>query len=98
MNKKNDFSVIITAASRRVALIKNFKKVLENTDGKVIAVDYDPYSSGLYFADKHYEVPLVNDREYLNVILKIAKKRKCQTDNSYNRPGIIIMVGSKRKI
>ena len=45
------FSVIITAASRRVALIKSFKNSLESSGGKVIAVDYDMCSSALYFAD-----------------------------------------------
>lgn len=68
------FSVIITAASRRVALIKSFKKALENTGGNVIAVDYDMCSSALYFADKYFEVPLVNDANYTDKILDIAKK------------------------
>ncbi len=68
------FSVIITAASRRVALVKSFKNALKGTNGKVIAVDYDMYSSALFFADEYYKVPLVNDKDYISSIQKIAQK------------------------
>lgn len=47
---------------------------LQETGGKVITVDYDIYSSALFFSDKHYKVPLVNDPEYLQKIECIANK------------------------
>jgi carbamoyl-phosphate synthase large subunit len=68
------FSVLITAASRRVALVKTFKNAINKIGGKLIAVDCDKYSSALYFADKHYLVPLVNDKDYIKIIKDIAQK------------------------
>ena len=66
------FSVLITAASRRVALVKQFRQAINNIGGRLIAVDCDPYSSALYFSDKHLQVPKVNHPEYLNILRQIA--------------------------
>jgi len=67
-------NVLITAASRRVSLVRGFMVALKDIGGKVITVDYDIYSSALFFSDKHYKVPLVKDPEYLQNIECIAKK------------------------
>jgi len=70
------FSVLITAASRRVALMKSFKDAINKIGGKLIAVDCDRYSSALYFADKYYLVPLVSDKDYIKTIKNIAQKER----------------------
>jgi carbamoyl-phosphate synthase large subunit len=68
-------NILITAASRRVALVKDFKRALKGT-GKVIAVDCDPLAAALYFSDKRYLVPLIADPSYLNAIKEIIEKEK----------------------
>lgn len=69
-------NVLITAASRRVSLVRNFRRALNGTGGRVITIDYDIYSPALFFAHSHYKVPLVNDPEYLETIECIAKKEE----------------------
>lgn len=67
-------NVLITAASRRVSLVRSFRVALQKTGGKIITVDYDIYSSALYFSDKHYKVPLVSDPSYLETLQCICEK------------------------
>jgi len=68
-------NVLITAASRRVPLIRFFKEALEklNPDGKVITSDINSLSPGLYFSDKFYYAPLCNSPDYIDTIKKICK-------------------------
>jgi len=67
-------NVLITAASRRVALIRSFRCALEKSKGNVIAVDYDMNAPALFFSHRHYKVPLVRDPNYFKVIENIIKK------------------------
>lgn len=67
-------NVLITAASRRVSLVRSFMVMLQKTGGNVITVDNDIYSSALFFAHKHYKVPLVRDPDYLRQIECIVEK------------------------
>jgi carbamoyl-phosphate synthase large subunit len=68
--------VLITAVSRRVSLVRNFRKALEKSGGRVITVDFSTYSPALYFGHNHYTVPLVGDPEYIPQLEKIIDKEK----------------------
>jgi carbamoyl-phosphate synthase large subunit len=74
----NRIDVLITAASRRVALVRNFRLALNmaGVKGNIITVDNDTNSPALFFGHKHYRVPLVRDPMYLEAIWKIVKKEK----------------------
>lgn len=67
-------NILITAASRRVSLTRLFRKALRPYGGKVIAVDYETHSPALFFADKHYVVPLVHDPGYISLVQDICIK------------------------
>lgn len=67
-------NVLVTAASRRVALVRNFRLALQPLGGHVVAVDYDTNSPALFFANKHYKVPLVMDPTYLATLENIVEK------------------------
>jgi carbamoyl-phosphate synthase large subunit len=41
---------------------------------KIITVDHNPFSLGLYSADKSYLVPSATEKSYLNKLLEICKK------------------------
>ena len=69
-------NVLITAASRRVSLVRNFRLALDGTRGTVISVDNNLNSPALFFSHQHYKVPLVMDPTYLGVIENIVKKEK----------------------
>jgi carbamoyl-phosphate synthase large subunit len=50
-------NILITSASRKVSLVRSFQDALAKSGGgKVIAVDSNPHSPALYFADEHFIV------------------------------------------
>lgn len=67
-------NVLITAASRRVALVRSFRVALKDCRCKVISVDNDTNSPALFFSHNHYKVPLVNDPQYLPGIERIVNR------------------------
>ncbi len=106
-------NVLITAASRRVALVRNFRMALEKIGGRVITVDFNTFSPALYFGHNHYTVPLVDDPAYLDKIEKIMHKEKISLlvptiDNElllwatnrdyFQRKGIVIAVSQPETI
>ena len=69
-------NVLITAASRRVPLIRAFMRALKETNraGRVITTDVDPLSPGLYVSDLHYRVSLATAPEYIDQIKAVCRK------------------------
>src|SRR6478672_6456714 len=62
-------NVLITAASRRVPLVRAFRNAVEKFGhGRVVTTDMNPMSPALYFGHKHYIVPLTTDRYYIPII------------------------------
>ena len=68
-------NILITAASRRVALIRAFGRALRRLglSGNVITTDLNCLSPGLYFGDRHYIAPLTTDPGYIPLIKSICK-------------------------
>ncbi len=73
-----EVNVLITAASRRVALIQAFKRALDTLGlrGSVVTTDINPLSPGLYFSDRHYMVPLTTDPQYIPIVKSICFKER----------------------
>ncbi|MBI5814543.1 MAG: ATP-grasp domain-containing protein [Nitrospinae bacterium] len=71
-----EFNILITAASRRVAMIRGFTQALEDLGvaGRVLVCDSDRLSPGLRFADKFHLVPLSSEPEYIPTLLEICRK------------------------
>ncbi len=67
-------NVLITAASRRVGLIRAFSRALRNlkNPGQIITTDMNPFSPGLYFSSRHYMVPLTTHPNYIPTIKSIC--------------------------
>src|SRR4051812_9471213 len=65
-------NVLITAASRRVALVDAFDRALAPFGGSVIVTDVNPLSPAVYAADRAYRVPLASDPSYFSEVLEIA--------------------------
>jgi carbamoyl-phosphate synthase large subunit len=76
MQKK--LNILITAASRRVALIRFFSNSLRKLGlgGKVVTTDINPLSPGLYVSDFHHFVPLTTAPDYLERL-----KQVCEQEN-----------------
>ncbi len=73
-----EINVLITAASRRVPLIKAFVGAIKRLGvrGNVITTDMNSLSPGLYFSDRHYLVPLTTDTRYIPIIKSICFKER----------------------
>ena len=65
-------NILITSASRKVSLVRNFKKALCD-QGKIIAADINPKSPALYFADDYLIVPRSDDPNFINLIVDFCK-------------------------
>jgi carbamoyl-phosphate synthase large subunit len=67
-------NVLVTAASRRVPLIRAFQRALAGSGahGRVIVADVNPLSPGVHAADDWYDVPMADDPAYIDSILTIC--------------------------
>jgi carbamoyl-phosphate synthase large subunit len=66
-------NVLITAASRRVPLVRAFRRALDDTGGgSVIVTDVNPLSPAVYMADRAFRVPMASDPGYVDEILAIS--------------------------
>jgi carbamoyl-phosphate synthase large subunit len=76
-------NVLITAASRRVALVQAFQRALRRpgTSGKVLVTDVNPLSPAVHIADRAFRVPYADEPDYLEEIQAV-----CET----NGVGLII--------
>lgn len=67
-------NILITSASRKVSLVRNFKKALNN-NGKIYAADINVNSPALYFADDYLMVPRSDDPNFINFIIDFCKEK-----------------------
>ena len=66
-------NVLVTAASRRVPLVRAFRSAVEKLGGgRVITTDINPLSPALYFGHRHHIVPLTTDRHYIPIIESVC--------------------------
>jgi carbamoyl-phosphate synthase large subunit len=67
-------NVLITAASRRVALVQGFQAALRASGGgRVVVCDINPLSPAVHVADRAYLVPLSSAPDYLAEIRTICE-------------------------
>jgi carbamoyl-phosphate synthase large subunit len=70
-------NILITSASRKVSLIKAFKKALtQEGGGEVIATDINPLSASFCFSDKAIIIPPSNDSSFISTLLSLCHKLK----------------------
>jgi carbamoyl-phosphate synthase large subunit len=60
-------NVLVTAASRRVPLVRSFGR-----RGRVIVTDVNPMSPAVHVADRWYHVPMATSPDYLDAIARIC--------------------------
>lgn len=66
-------NVLVTAASRRVPLVRAFRRALQQLGGgTVVVTDVNPLSPAVYAADRAFRVPLATDPNYIPEILTIC--------------------------
>lgn len=83
-------NILFCSVGRRCELLKDFRKSLGDKV-KLIVTDNSPYAPALAFADVSYQVPLINDKSYLPMILEICKKEKIDAVTTLIDPEIAIL-------
>ena len=69
-------NVLVTAASRRVPLVRAFERALAALDGdggQVVVADVNPMSPAVHVVDKAYRVPLSSEPGYVDAVLAICR-------------------------
>ena len=71
-------NVLVTAGSRRVALVRAFHRALADLGvfGTVIVADVNPMSPAVHIADRAYRVPLANHPSYVDQIAAICQRER----------------------
>jgi carbamoyl-phosphate synthase large subunit len=67
-------NVVVTAASRRVALVQALQRALaqRSPQGRVVATDIDPFSPAVHLADAAEQVPRSDDPAYVDALIEVC--------------------------
>jgi len=73
-------NILLTAGSRRVALVQAFRAALRTIGmpGSVIVTDVNPLSPATHVADRSYRVPMATDEAYVTELLTIVESEHVQ--------------------
>lgn len=75
MRKSKSKPVIMSSAVGSLSAMALINKLKEKK-AKIVGLDSEPLSAGLYLCDKSYVVPVGNDSRFLKKVLKICEKEK----------------------
>lgn len=89
-------NILMCSVGRRGELLKYFRKSMSE-GSKLIATDLSPYAPAIYFADKQYLVPRIDDPKYIDTILDICKKEHIDAVTTFIDPEIEILAKNRGK-
>lgn len=89
-------NLLFCSAGRRSELLKNCSTSL-NEKVKLIATDCSKFAPALYFADKRYIVPRIDDPLYLEVLLNICNIEKIDAITTLIDPEIQVLSDNRKK-
>lgn len=89
-------SIMFCSAGRRAELLKDFRKSITE-DYRIIATDLANIAPALYFADKGYLVPRIDDPKYIDTVLDICKKENVKAITTLIDPEIEILAKNREK-
>ena len=87
---------LMLSVGRRGELMKDFRASMEK-GSKIIATDNSPYAPALYFADKQYIVPVINDPAYMDTILKICVDEQINAVTTFIDPEIMLLAENRER-
>lgn len=87
---------LMLSVGRRGELLKDFRKSM-GAGSKLVATDLSPYAPALYFADKQYLVPRIDDPCYIDTVLDICKKEEINAVTTFIDPEIEILARNRYK-
>lgn len=89
-------NILMCSVGRRGELLKCFKESMEEK-GRIIATDLSPYAPALYFADRQYVVPRIDDPDYMDILLDICKKEVVDAVTTFIDPEIAVLAKNRNR-
>lgn len=89
-------NILFCSAGRRCELLKNFRASMDK-DSKIVAADLSSTAPALYFADRRYLVPRIDDENYIPRILAICQAEKIQAITTLIDPEIELLAKNREK-
>lgn len=89
-------NILFCSAGRRVELLKDFRKSMDEGD-RIIAADLSNLAPALYVADVHYLVPSIDDPIYLDTILDICRKEQINAVTTLIDPEIELLAKNRAR-
>ena len=89
-------NILMCSVGRRGELLKNFKNSMSE-GSKIIATDLSPYAPALYFADKSYLVPRIDEPSYIDTIIAICKREQINAITTFIDPEIEILAKNRKQ-
>lgn len=84
------------SVGRRAELIKDFRLSMKE-NSVIIATDISPYAPALYFADKQYIVPKIDNPVYIDTILDICQKERVNVVTTFIDPEIMLLAENRKR-
>lgn len=87
---------LMLSVGRRGELMKDFRSSMIK-GSQIVATDNSPYAPALYFADKQYIVPRIDEPGYIEIILDICKNEKINAVTTFIDPEIMLLAENREK-
>ena len=88
--------ILFCSAGRRGELLKDFRKTMGD-EGTIVATDNSNIAPALYFADKRYLAPKIDDPRYVDFLLEICVKESIDAITTLIDPEIEILANNREK-
>lgn len=89
-------NILFCSVGRRCELLKDFRKTLGDSLN-IVVTDHSEVAPAMAFADKAYQVPLINDPDYMPTILDICKKEKIGAVTTLIDPEIMLLARHRKE-
>ena len=83
-------NILFCSVGRRCELLKDFRKTM-GAEGKIVATDLSEYAPAVYFADKYYLVPRIDNPDYISTILDICREEEINAVTTCIDPEIMLL-------
>ena len=89
-------NILFCSVGRRAKLLNNFREALYKND-IIVATDNQATAPALYFADKLYLAPRINEPGYVDFVLDICQKEKIKAITTLIDPEIEILANNRQR-
>ena len=88
-------NIMFCSVGRRGKLLQDFRPLLNQSGGRLIATDNSETAPALYFADKQYLVPKITDPDYLSKVLEICEQENIKAITTLIDPEISLLANNR---